>query len=153
MRRFLELEGGGGVEGNVLFWINGITIVKRLMIACGLRELVLDERLSENHVKVTIYEIAKSQITNYVHLDIWTLTQTIFDGCYHWSLFFSYDQHHMLEDDEERTIGVSKNNNTRLLKKHIKIQMWIVLFQRLKAFIWWTNYNASTCICCCINQN
>jgi hypothetical protein len=41
----------------------------------------------------------------------------------------------MLEDDEEKTIGVSKNNNTRLLKKHIKIQMWIVLFQRLKAFI------------------
>jgi hypothetical protein len=40
------------------------------MIACGLRELVLDEDLSENHVIVTIYGIAKSQITNYVHLDI-----------------------------------------------------------------------------------
>jgi hypothetical protein len=40
------------------------------MNACDLRELVLDEDLSENHVKVTIYGITKSQITNYVHLDI-----------------------------------------------------------------------------------
>ncbi len=38
----------------------------------------------------------------------------------------------MLEDDEEKTIGVSKKTNTQLLKEHIKIQMWIVLFQRLK---------------------
>jgi hypothetical protein len=30
------------------------------MIACGLKELVLDEDLSENHVKVTIYGITKS---------------------------------------------------------------------------------------------
>jgi len=40
------------------------------MIACGLRELVLDEDLNENHVEVIIYGIAKSQIINYVHLDI-----------------------------------------------------------------------------------
>jgi hypothetical protein len=26
-----------------------------------------------------------------------------------------------------------------LLKEHIKIQMWIVLFQRLKTFVWWAN--------------
>jgi hypothetical protein len=83
-------------------------------------------------VKVTIYGTAKSQITNYVHLDIWTLTQTIFDGCYLWSLFSSYDQHHMLENDEEKRIGVRKKINTQLLKEHIKIQMWIVLFQKLK---------------------
>jgi hypothetical protein len=97
MPRFLELEGKGGVEGNVSFWSNGITIVKRWMIACDIKELTINENLSENHVKVTIYGITKSQSTNYVHLDIWTLTQTIFYGCYHWSLFFSYDQHHMLE--------------------------------------------------------
>jgi hypothetical protein len=30
------------------------------MIACGIRELVLDEDLSENHVKVTIYGTTKS---------------------------------------------------------------------------------------------
>jgi hypothetical protein len=130
MPRFLELDGGGGVQGNVLFWINGITIVKGWMIACGLRELALDENLSENRVKVTIYGIAKSQIRNCVHLDIWKLTQTIFDGCYHWSLFSSYEQHHMLEDDEEKTIGVSTKNNTWLLKEYRKIQMWIVLFQQ-----------------------
>ncbi len=65
MPRFLELAGGGNVKGNVLFWINGITIVKGWMIACGLRELALDENLSENRVKVTIYGIAKSQITNH----------------------------------------------------------------------------------------
>jgi len=35
------------------------------MIACALRELALDENLSENHVKVTIYGIDKSQITNH----------------------------------------------------------------------------------------
>jgi len=104
MPRFLELEGSDSVEGNVTFWINGITIAKRWMIACGLRELVLDEDLSENHVIVTIYGIAKSQITNYVHLDIWPLTQTIFDGHYLWSLFSSYDQHHMLEYDEEKKL-------------------------------------------------
>jgi hypothetical protein len=52
MPRFLELEGGGGVEGNVKGW----------MIECGLRELVLNEDLSENHVKVTIYGTTKSQI-------------------------------------------------------------------------------------------
>jgi hypothetical protein len=40
------------------------------MIACGLRELVLDDDCNENHVKVIIYGIAKSQIINYVHLDI-----------------------------------------------------------------------------------
>jgi hypothetical protein len=84
-------------------------------------------------------------------LDVWTLTQTIFDGCHHWPLFFSYDQHHMLEDDEERTIGVNKNNNTRLLKEHIKIQMWIVLFQRLKNLCTMSQLYAFTCICCCIN--
>jgi len=30
------------------------------MIACGLGELVLDDNLNENHVKVIIYGIAKS---------------------------------------------------------------------------------------------
>ncbi len=45
----------------------------------------------------------------------------------------------MLEDDEEKRIGVSKKINTQLLKEHIKIQMWIVLFQRLKTFVWWAN--------------
>jgi hypothetical protein len=40
MPRFLELEGGGGVEGNVTFSIHEITIAKVWMIACGLRELV-----------------------------------------------------------------------------------------------------------------
>ncbi len=60
------------------------------------------------------------------------MTRTIFDGCYLWSLFSSYDQHHMLEYDEETTIGVREKINTRLLREHIKIQMWIVLFQRLK---------------------
>jgi len=29
------------------------------MIACGLKELVLDEDFSENHVKVTIYGTTK----------------------------------------------------------------------------------------------
>jgi hypothetical protein len=32
------------------------------MIACGLKELVLDEDLRENRVKVTIYGTTKSQI-------------------------------------------------------------------------------------------
>jgi hypothetical protein len=32
------------------------------MIPCALRELVLDEDLNENHVKVTIYATTKSQI-------------------------------------------------------------------------------------------
>jgi len=45
MPRFLELEGGRGVEENVTFWINGITIAKGWMITCGLKELVLDEDL------------------------------------------------------------------------------------------------------------
>jgi hypothetical protein len=40
MPRFLELEEGIGVEGNVTFWINGITITKGWMFACGLKELV-----------------------------------------------------------------------------------------------------------------
>jgi hypothetical protein len=40
------------------------------MIACGFRELALDEDLNENHVKVTEYGTTKSQITNCVHLDI-----------------------------------------------------------------------------------
>jgi hypothetical protein len=40
------------------------------MIACGLRELVHDDDHNENNVKVLIYGIAKSQITNYVHLYI-----------------------------------------------------------------------------------
>jgi len=54
MPRFLKLEGGGGVEGNVTFWIDGIIIAKGWMIPCALREFVLDEDVSENHVKVTI---------------------------------------------------------------------------------------------------
>jgi heme/copper-type cytochrome/quinol oxidase subunit 4 len=45
--------------------MNGITIVEGWMIACGLRELVRDDDLNENHVKVIIYGIAKSQITNH----------------------------------------------------------------------------------------
>jgi hypothetical protein len=32
------------------------------MIACGLKELVLDEDLNENNFKVTIYGTTKSQI-------------------------------------------------------------------------------------------
>ncbi len=86
------------------------------MIACGLRELVIDDNLNENHVKVIIYGIAKSQITNYVHLDIWPWIPTIFYGCYLWSLFSSYDQHHMLEDDEEKQLVQGKKINTQLLK-------------------------------------
>jgi hypothetical protein len=38
----------------------------------------------------------------------------------------------MLEDDEEKEIGVRKKINTKLLRECIKTQMWIVLFQRLK---------------------
>jgi hypothetical protein len=38
----------------------------------------------------------------------------------------------MLEDDGEKEIGVRKKINTRLLRECIKIQMRIVLFQRLK---------------------
>jgi hypothetical protein len=37
-------------------------IAKGWMIPCALRELVLDEDLNENHVKVTIYATTKSQI-------------------------------------------------------------------------------------------
>jgi hypothetical protein len=33
-----------------------------------------------------------------------------------WSLFFSYDQHHMLEDDEEKQLVQGKKFNTQLLK-------------------------------------
>jgi hypothetical protein len=42
-------------------------------------------------------------------LDIWPWTPTIFDGCYFWSFFSSYDQHHMLEDDEEKNWCRGKN--------------------------------------------
>jgi len=38
----------------------------------------------------------------------------------------------MLEDEEEKEIGVRKKINTQLLRECIKIQMWIVLLQRLK---------------------
>jgi hypothetical protein len=38
----------------------------------------------------------------------------------------------MLEDDEEKKIGVRKKIDTQLLRECIKTQMWIVLFQRLK---------------------
>jgi hypothetical protein len=47
MSRFLDLKRGGGVKGNVTFWINGITIVKGWMTAFGLKELVFDEDLNE----------------------------------------------------------------------------------------------------------
>jgi hypothetical protein len=40
------------------------------MIACALRELVLDEDLIENHVKVTIHGTTKSQI-----MSIWVYNQ------------------------------------------------------------------------------
>jgi hypothetical protein len=45
MPRFFELEGGRGVEQNVTFWINGITIAKGWLITCGLQEFVLDDDL------------------------------------------------------------------------------------------------------------
>jgi hypothetical protein len=45
MPRFLELEGGRGVERNVTFWINEITIAKGWLITCALQELVLDDDL------------------------------------------------------------------------------------------------------------
>ncbi len=85
MPRFLELEGGGGVEGNLTFWINGITIVKGWMIACGLRELFLDDDLSENHVKVIIYGTTKSQIMSIWIYDHWLkqfLMDVIFGHCF-----------------------------------------------------------------------
>jgi len=85
MPRFLELEGGGGVEGNLTFWINGITIVKGWMIACGLRKLFFDEDLSENHVKVIIYGTAKSQIMSIWIYDHWLkqfLMDVIFSHCF-----------------------------------------------------------------------
>jgi hypothetical protein len=49
-------------------------------------------------------------------LDIWPWIPTIFYGCYLWSLFSSYDQHHMLEDDEEKQLVQGKKINTQLLK-------------------------------------
>jgi hypothetical protein len=54
------------------------------MIACGIRELVLDEDLSENHVKVTIYGTTKSQIMSiwiYNHLPKQFLMGVIFGHC------------------------------------------------------------------------
>ncbi len=131
MPRLLELEGSGGVEGNVTFWINGITIAKGWMIACGLRELVLDKDLSENHVKVTIYGTTKSQIMSigYITIDsnnfLWTLSLVIV--CILWLTS------HVGRWQGKRN-WCKEKNNTRLLRKCIKIQMWIVLFQRLKNF-------------------
>jgi hypothetical protein len=84
MPRFLVFEGGGGVEGNVTFWINEITIAKGWMIACGLRELVLDEDFSENRVKVTIYGTSKSQIMSIWIYNHWLnqfLMDVIFGHC------------------------------------------------------------------------
>ncbi len=42
------------------------------MIPCALRELVLDEDVSENHVKVTIYATTKSQI-----MSIWIYNHSL----------------------------------------------------------------------------
>ncbi len=86
------------------------------MIACGLRELVHDDDRNENNVKVIIYGIAK--ITNHklYPFGYMTMDSKKIYGCYFWSLFSSYDQHHMLEDDEKKKLVHTKNNNTRLLK-------------------------------------
>jgi len=51
---------------------------------CGFKEVVFDEDLSENHVKVTIYETSKSQIMSiwiYNHWFKQFLMDVIFGHC------------------------------------------------------------------------
>jgi hypothetical protein len=76
MPRFLELEGGRGVERNVTFWINGITIAKGWMITCGLKEVVLDVDLQ--YMELPIHKLCRF---GYITIDStnfwWTLSLVI----------------------------------------------------------------------------
>jgi hypothetical protein len=52
----------------------------------------------------------KNEVKLYLFSSIFKLVADL------WSLFSSYDQHHMLEDDEEKTIGVKKINKYTIVK-------------------------------------
>jgi hypothetical protein len=93
----------------------GEMIVKGRIIACDLRELVLDDDLGETNVGVTILNCPndRSQIMSIWR---WPLSQTILDGHFLLSLLIAYDEHHLLEEDEG-VVGVKKKVHTFLKRK------------------------------------
>jgi hypothetical protein len=84
----------------------GEMIAEGRIVACDLRELVLDDNLGETNVRVTILNCPndRSQIMSIWR---WSLSQTILDGHFLLSLLIAYDEHHVLEEDEG-VIGVKK---------------------------------------------
>jgi hypothetical protein len=77
----------------------GKMIIEGRIVACDLKELVLDDDLGEINVGVTIlnYPNDRSQIMSIWR---WPLLETILDGHFLSSLLIAYDEHHVLEDDE-----------------------------------------------------
>jgi hypothetical protein len=86
-------------------------ITEGRIVACDLKELVLDDDLNEINVAVTIlsYPNDRSQIMSIWR---WPLSQTILDGHFLSSLLIAYDEHHVLEEDEEGVLGVKKKDYT-----------------------------------------
>ncbi len=84
----------------------GKVITRRMIVACDLKELVLDYDLGETNVGVAIlnYPSDRSQIMSIWR---WPSLQTILDGHFLLSLLIAYDEHHVLEEDEG-VVGVKK---------------------------------------------
>ncbi len=80
------------------------------VIACDPREVVLDNKLGEDHVEMSIL-YCPNNISVVMTIWKWPLAQTIVDGYSLRQIFVSYDECNIPTIDEEGEIGVRKKQH------------------------------------------
>jgi len=85
----------------------GFFVASGRVIACDLKEVVLDNQLGEDHVKVNILYYPNN-ISIVMKIWRWSLAQTIVDGYSLKQLLVFYDENNIPTIDEEAEIGVMK---------------------------------------------
>jgi hypothetical protein len=89
----------------------GFFIVSGYVIACDLKEAVLNNQLGEDHVKMGILYCINN-VSSIMTIWKWSLAQTIVDGYSSRQILVSYDESKIPTIDEEGEIGVRKKQYT-----------------------------------------
>ncbi len=89
----------------------GLFIASSHVIAYDAREVIFDNQLGEDHVKVSIlYHLNNISVVMIIWK--WSLAQIVVDGYSLRQLLVSYDESNILTIDEEGEIGVWKKQCT-----------------------------------------
>ncbi len=68
---------------------------------------ILDDDLGEIDIQVKIFNCPKDQ-SQIMSIWKWPFSRTILDGHYLLSFLVTYDEHHVLKEDEKGVVGVKK---------------------------------------------